>query len=143
LKRFRFRLEQVLRVRRLQEDIARGALMHANHHARVAATAVNARVEEYTTAARPGGSQSYDTFNRMQFRSTTPPRGLGRRPAAEYRHALGIVDDHARRVDAAHQRVAASQARSARRDTTQSRPGAPKTVCRRPRRRPHARGAHA
>jgi flagellar FliJ protein len=106
LKRFRFRLEQVLRVRRLQEDIARRALMHANHHARVAATAVNARVEEYTTAARPGGSQSYDTFNRMQSHLDNAA-GAITIARAEYQLALGAVEERRAEWAEARRRVAA------------------------------------
>jgi flagellar export protein FliJ len=106
LKRFRFRLEQVLRVRRLQEDIARGALMHASREARTAADAVNARVAEYTTAARPGGTQSYDTFNRMQSRLDNAA-GAITIARAGYRQALDVVQDRRAEWAAARQRVAA------------------------------------
>jgi flagellar FliJ protein len=106
LKRFRFRLEQVLRVRRLQEDIARGALMHANLQARQAADVVNARVEEYTTAARPSGAQSYDTFNQMQSRLDNAA-GAITIARAEYQQALGVVDERRAEWAAARQRVAA------------------------------------
>jgi len=106
LKRFRFRLEQVLRVRRLQEDMARAALQHANLDARRAADAVNARIEEYGAAARPEGAQSYDTFNRMQSHldnaagAITVARGL-------YQQALGVVEERRAEWAAARQRVAA------------------------------------
>ena len=106
MKRFRFRLEQVLRVRRLQEDMARAALQHANLDARRAADAVNARIEEYGAAARPEGAQSYDTFNRMQSHldnaagAITVARGL-------YLEALGVVKERRAEWAAARQRVAA------------------------------------
>jgi flagellar protein FliJ len=106
LKRFRFRLEQVLRVRRLQEDMARAALQHANLDARRAADAVNARIEEYGAAARPEGAQTYDTFNRMQSHldnaagAITVARGL-------YLQALGVVEERRAEWAAARQRVAA------------------------------------
>ena len=106
MKRFRFRLEQVLRVRRLQEDIARGALMHANLQARQAADVVNARVEDYTTAARPGGAQSYDTFNQMQSRLDNAA-GAITIARAGYQQALVVVDERRAEWAAARQRVAA------------------------------------
>jgi flagellar protein FliJ len=114
LKRFHFRLEQVLRVRRLQEDIARGALMHANLQARQAADAVNARVEEYATAARPSGPQSYDTFNRMQSQ-LDHAAGAITVARVEYQQALGVVEERRAEWAAARQRVAALERLEARR----------------------------
>jgi flagellar export protein FliJ len=106
LKRLRFRLEQVLRVRRLQEDIARGALLHANREARTAADGVNARVAEYTGAARPGGAQSYDTFNRMQSRLDNAA-GAITIARAEYGRALVVVEERRSEWSEARMRVAA------------------------------------
>jgi flagellar FliJ protein len=106
LKRFRFRLEQVLRVRRLQEDLARAALQHAHRDARTAADAVNARIEAYGAAARPEGTQTYDTFNQMQSHldhaagAITVARGI-------YAHAVAAVDERRAEWAAARQRVAA------------------------------------
>ena len=106
MKRFRFRLEQVLRVRRLQEDMARAELMHAHREARAAADRVNSRIAEYSNAPRPSGEQAYDEFHRIQFRLDNAA-GAVTVARAGYRHALGVVDD--RRADwaAARQRVAA------------------------------------
>jgi len=114
LKRFRFRLEQVLRVRRLQEDMARAELMHAHRQARAAADRVNARIADYTAAPRPYGEQPLPDFNLVQFHldnaaaAITVARG-------SYQHALGVVED--RRADwaAARQRVAALERLEARR----------------------------
>jgi flagellar FliJ protein len=106
LKRFHFRLAQVLRVRRLQEEIARGALMLANREAATAADAVNARVAEYTDAARPSGAQSYDTFNRMQSRLDNAAAAITI-ARAEYRARLDVVDERRTEWAAARQRVAA------------------------------------
>jgi flagellar FliJ protein len=114
LKRFRFRLEQVLRVRRLQEDMARAALQMAHRQARTAADAVNARIEEYSAAARPDGAQTYDNFNRMQSHldnaagSITVARGV-------YVDALGAVDERRAEWAAARQRVAALERLETRR----------------------------
>jgi flagellar FliJ protein len=106
LKRFRFRLEQVLRVRRLQEDMARAALQHANLEARRAADAVNARIEEYGAAARPDGAQSYDAFNRMQSRLDNAAGAINVARGV-YRQALGLVEERRAEWAAARQRVAA------------------------------------
>jgi flagellar export protein FliJ len=106
LKRFRFRLEQVLRVRRLQEDLARAALMHANNDARAAADRVNARIAEYTAASRPGGAQSYDTFNLMQSHLDNAAGAITVARAA-YRQSLEAVEERRAEWAAARQRVAA------------------------------------
>jgi flagellar FliJ protein len=114
LKRFRFRLEQVLRIRRLQEDMARAELMHAHREARAAADAVNARVAEYTSAPRPNGEQPYDAFNRTQFRLDNAA-GAITVARAGYRHALAVVEDRRADWTAAHQRVAALERLETRR----------------------------
>ena len=106
MKRFRFRLEQVLRVRRLQEEMARGALMVANGQARAAADTVNARVAEYTEAARPSGAQSYDAFQRLQSRLDNAA-GAITVARVEYRNALAVVDERRAEWAEARRRVAA------------------------------------
>ena len=47
MKRYRFRLEQVLRVRKIQEDQARAAVVEARVQADQAAAALLRRVEDY------------------------------------------------------------------------------------------------
>ena len=106
MKRFRFRLEQVLRVRRLQEDMARAALMHALREARAAADVVNARIEDYAAAARPNGAQSYDAFTLIQSHLDNAA-GAITIARAGYRLALDVVDDRRAEWAAAQQRVAA------------------------------------
>ena len=106
MKRFRFRLEQVLRVRRLQEDLARAALQLANREARAAADTVNARIEAYSAAARPEGAQSYDTFNQMQTHLDYAAAAITAARAV-YAQALGVVDERRAEWAAARQRVAA------------------------------------
>lgn len=114
MKRFRFRLEQILRVRRLQEDIARAALMTAHHTAREAADVLNARIEDYAAASRPFGAQTYDEFNRTQSRldhaagAITVARGV-------YRDAVDVVDVRRNEWTAARQRVAALERLETRR----------------------------
>ena len=114
MKRFRFRLEQVLRVRRIQEDIARGALMAAHHGAREAADRVNARIADYAAASRPSGAQSYDAFNRMQFRLDNAA-GAITIARSEYHHTLELVEARRSEWAAARQRVAALERLEARR----------------------------
>lgn len=106
MKRFRFRLEQVLRVRRVQEDQARGELMLANRHAQLAAQRVEARVAEYNTRAMPTGQSSYEDFERTLFLLDTAA-GAIQVAKQEHRETLVVVDE--RRADwaKARQRVAA------------------------------------
>lgn len=114
MKKFRFRLEQVLRVRRLQEDMARAELMHAHREARAAADLVNGRIAEYTGAPRPDGEQPLDEFNRVQFHLDTAARAITV-ARASYRRALEVVDDRRSNWAAARQRVAALERLEARR----------------------------
>jgi len=86
--------------------MARAALLHAHHEARIAADAVNTRVAEYTAAARPNGAQTYEAFNRMQF-DLDNAAGAITVARVEYRHALEVVDQHRTDWAAARQRVAA------------------------------------
>jgi flagellar export protein FliJ len=67
LKKFRFRLESVLRVRRIQEDQARARLLTANAAAREAERVVDARVARYYGLARPEGTQVEPEFARTLF----------------------------------------------------------------------------
>ena len=67
MRKFKFRLEQVLRVRALQEDQARGELMVANRAAQAAATRVENRLTEYKSRSLPKGAQSYESFERALF----------------------------------------------------------------------------
>jgi flagellar FliJ protein len=67
MKKFRFRLEQVLRIRRLQEDQAKAELLGANRLAHEAATRVEERLQEYRGRAFPDGPQPYETFERALF----------------------------------------------------------------------------
>jgi flagellar export protein FliJ len=67
VKRFRFRLEQVLHVRRVQEDRARAELLGANRDAHLAAARVEQRLADYATRRMPAGPQSYADFDRAAF----------------------------------------------------------------------------
>ncbi len=91
MKRFRFRLEQVLRVRRIQEDRARAALLTANRDAHEAAMRVEASIAEYRTRSFPDGVQPYVEFERALFLLDTAASAveLSRRA---HRDALVVVD---------------------------------------------------
>jgi flagellar protein FliJ len=64
MKKFRFRLETVLRVRRIQEDQARARLLNANAVARKAEAVVGERVARYDALDRPNGVQIEPEFER-------------------------------------------------------------------------------
>ena len=67
MKRFQFRLQSVLRVRRIQEDLARARLLNANAGAREAERVVDARVARYHDLDRPAGTQHEPEFARTWF----------------------------------------------------------------------------
>jgi flagellar export protein FliJ len=106
VKKFRFRLEQVMRVRRVQEDQARGELLLANRSAQLAAQRVEERTAEYNTRALPTGQSSYEDFERTLFLLDTAAGAIQVAKQA-HRETLVVVDD--RRADwaRARQKVAA------------------------------------
>ena len=67
MKRFRFRLDQVLHVRRVQEDQARFSLLSANRDAQLAAARVEHRLAQYADRRMPTGPQPYADFERAVF----------------------------------------------------------------------------
>ncbi len=106
MKRFRFRLDQVLHVRRVQEDRARFALLSANRDAHLAAARVDERLADYSARRMPPGPQPYAEFERAVFMLESGAAAVGV-ARASHREALTVVD--ARRVDwtDARRRVAA------------------------------------
>jgi flagellar export protein FliJ len=64
LKKFRFRLDSVLRVRRIQEEQAKARLLTANALAREAERVVDARLVHYYELQRPAGVQVEPLFAR-------------------------------------------------------------------------------
>ena len=96
MKRFRFRLEHVLRVRNVQEDMARAELLGANRAAHDAAARVEARLADYTTRTIPRGAHSYEAFERALFLADTAA-GAVKVARNDYLDALDVV--HARRAD--------------------------------------------
>jgi len=75
---------------------------------------VNERVADYAAAARPGGAQSYEEFNRTQTRLDNAARAITLARAA-YRQALEVVEDRKREWSGARQRVAALERLESRR----------------------------
>ena len=67
MKKFRFRLETVQRVRQIQHDVARGELLTANHHLAVAARAFAQREQRATDIDVPTTVMTSETFARHRF----------------------------------------------------------------------------
>jgi flagellar export protein FliJ len=94
MKRYRFRLENVLNVRMTQEDLARAALAQANLKVTHAEAALASRMSRYSGMAMAGGAKSTTDFMQSRF-----------------------VHEHAARAvrEAEQQRVEAEQAAAERR----------------------------
>jgi flagellar FliJ protein len=105
MKGFRFRLATVLRVRRLQEDMAKAALMTSHRDAHNAAARVDDSLAAYETAERPDGAQSFAAFERSRFRFEQAAGAVG---AARVAHlaALAMVEERREEWNDAHVRVA-------------------------------------
>jgi flagellar export protein FliJ len=106
MKRFRFRLEQVLRVRTIQEDRARAELLAANRAAHEAAAHEEARRVEYDRRERPAGTQPIVDFERTMFLLDTAAGAVTVAREA-HREALAVVDERRADWTAARRRVAA------------------------------------
>jgi flagellar FliJ protein len=113
VKKFRFRLESVLRVRRIQEDLARAELLNANAAARTAEGVVDARVARYHEMDRPLGAHTEPQFAREWFQLDA---AAGAVDAACERHveALAVVAERRAAWSAASMRVAALERLEAR-----------------------------
>ncbi len=106
MKRFRFRLDQVLHVRRVQEDRARFQLLSANRDAHLAAARVDERLADYAERQMPTGTQSFAEFERAVFRLDAAAGAVGVARAA-HRDALVVVDERRGEWTDARRRVAA------------------------------------
>lgn len=106
MKRFRFRLDQVLHVRRVQEDLARAQLLSANRDAHLAAARVEDRLADYADRRIPAGPLPYADFERAVFLLES---GAGAVDAARATHrtALTVVDEKRVEWTAARRKVAA------------------------------------
>ena len=106
MKRFRFRLDSVLRVRRIQEDLARAQLLAANRDVHLATDALRARSDDYAGAPRPAGTQSLDEFTLTMFRLDSAACAV--QVANDAReHAIHHADERRVEWTAASQKVSA------------------------------------
>ncbi len=96
MKRFRFRLDQVLHVRRVQEDRARAELLTANRDAHLAAARVDERLADYADRTLPLGPQTFAAFERAVFLLDAGAASVDT-ARASHRDAVAVVE--ARRTD--------------------------------------------
>jgi len=88
MRKYRFQLEPVLRVRTTQEDLARAALAQANHRVASADAVLAARLSHYSSMAMASGMRSQSDFMRSRFSHEMAARSVrdaeaARRQAAE------------------------------------------------------------
>jgi flagellar export protein FliJ len=114
MKRFRFRLDQVLHVRRVQEDQARFSLLSANRDAQLAAARVDERLADYADRRMPTGPQPYAAFERAVFLLDSAAGAVGVARATQ-REALAVVDVRRAEWTDARRHVAALERLEARR----------------------------
>jgi flagellar protein FliJ len=96
MKRFHFRLDKVLHVRRVQEDRARAELLTANRDSHLAAARVDERLADYNARSLPLGPQTFAAFERAVFLLDAGAAGVAT-ARVSHRDALTVVE--ARRID--------------------------------------------
>jgi flagellar export protein FliJ len=96
MRKFRFRLEQVLHVRRVQEDMARAEVMNANRAAHDAADRVRQSIAEYQTRVPTAATRSYQEFETALFFADTAAGAVG---VARQAHLDAMDVVYARRAD--------------------------------------------
>ena len=67
MKKYKFRLETVLKVRTTQEELARAALAHANLRVTNAEAALASKASRYSTMAMAGGMRGTSAFLSERF----------------------------------------------------------------------------
>jgi flagellar export protein FliJ len=91
MKRFEFRLDGVLRVRRIREDVARAEALRANLALAAAEQRVADRDDRYRSLARPSGPMSQDAHAHTMW--TLEQAAAATKFAARGRdHAAGEAD---------------------------------------------------
>lgn len=114
MKRYQFRMEQVLRVRRLQEDAAKAGVAVARQAERTAETAVEAATDHYRRLATAPSAGSTTDF--LGLRDRVSLRATGLRMAEGSLHTAVVATAQA--VDGwrlSHQRVEALERLDGRR----------------------------
>ena len=71
MKKYKFRLDTVMRVRRTEEDLAKAQLAQANARVAEAVAMVDARLAHYAALPPSGGAGSTATFMASRFRQET------------------------------------------------------------------------
>ena len=106
MKRFKFRLESVLRVLRIEQDQARARLLAANAAVAHAEATVAARREHYGALARPHGVQPLPIVDETR---ATLDRAAGAIAWADLQrgHCVAVAHDALRAWAEARQRVRA------------------------------------
>ena len=92
MKKFRFRLDPVLRVRRIEEERAKIRLMEANAVARHTASVVETRLHAYLTAPRPETLMTLQGFDKARFLLEAAATSVESARVA-HREALDAVDN--------------------------------------------------
>jgi len=120
VKRYRFRLEAVLRVRRLQEDAARAALAEATSAVGLAEAAevrAAARLGTLRDEAAPSGAQAWEAHRRVQLTAAeelaarTAELGLARAERRERQRSLADARTRVRALERLDERRRAEHAR--------------------------------
>jgi flagellar FliJ protein len=76
VKKYKFRLDTVLRVRRTEEDLAKAELARANARVAEAVALVDARLAHYAALPVAGGAGSTSMFMAGRFRQETAARAV-------------------------------------------------------------------
>ena len=76
MKKYKFRLDNVLRVRRTEEDLAKAELARANARVAEAVALVDLRMSHYSSLPAPGGAGSTANFMSIRFRQETAARAV-------------------------------------------------------------------
>ncbi len=106
MKRYAFRMAKVLRVRELQEELARAGVATARAHEQRAQAAFDASVEHYSSLAGALAPQSAASFLGLRYQASFRASAVGvakgnRRVAADATaSAVATWHDSNRRVDA-------------------------------------------
>lgn len=76
MKKYRFRLDAVLRVRRIEEERARGDLLAANRALHEAEVELERRLDHYRTVSMPQGPLSHDRYLAARNRQDQAAAGV-------------------------------------------------------------------
>lgn len=76
MKKYRFQLDAVLRVRRIEEERARGDLLAANRALAGAEAELERRLDHYRTVSLPGGALSHDRYLAARNRQDQAAAGV-------------------------------------------------------------------